>query len=135
MIELMKPEFDKKESERRVGLRVKKWVNESMCALPNGYDAIVTNITKIIIEYVRELVMTHGQENRYAESQCVRLTAGVRMLKDCGLFPDGQFRIFDFQMMMRDLVFDELRRYGIRKYSGIMEHPPICIPPIPSCDE
>ncbi len=135
MIELMKNEFDVKASECRVGRRVKKWADDFILVLLHKNEDIVRNLTMRIVEYAGELVETRGQESKFARSLYGELCAGLSMLRDCGLLMNGEFRVSDFQMMMRDLVFDELRRCGVRTYSGVMEHSPICIPPIPSCDE
>ena len=121
MIDLVQQEFNEDEAVARIKPKACQFIED--CGKVNAAhcEKIAENLAERIAFYAKEMIKTHGQENRFAEVFACQIISGLDMLESCGLLEADEW-FTPFCNMFKEVVFDELRRCGVRKYRGYLEH-------------
>ena len=121
MIDLVQQEFNEDEAVARIKPKVCQFIED--CGKVNSVhcEKIAENLAERITFYAKEVIDAHGQESRLARGLIGETYGGLDMLESCGLLEADEW-FTPFCNMFKEVVFDELRRCGVRKYRGYLEH-------------
>ena len=121
MIDLVQQEFNEDEAIARIKPKTCKFIEDFGKVNSAHCEKIAENLAERIVSYAKEVINTHGQENRFAKVFACQIISGLDMLESCGLLEADEW-FTPFLNMFQEVVFDELRRCGVRKYTGYLEH-------------
>ena len=111
--------YDCGKALERIRARVAPVLNSITIAPAPNKEGMLEVVAQHIEEYVSELVRTCGCESKSARESLYSLHEAISVMAACGIVDFcGVEQVDD---IMQDIVYDELRRCGVRKLNGYFE--------------
>lgn len=111
--------YNPDEGMRRILPRVKGFAEDLFVIQVPNHGVLCDYMAGQISEYIEEVSRCNGQESRAAKEMVYSIHDQMIILSVAGLISEDW--CVPFQRFMRSVLFDELRRCGIGKYSGALE--------------
>ena len=108
------------EGKRRIIHRVEEFMDDVFVIHVPNHRTLCEYMDGQISMYIEEVARCNGQESRQAREFCYSMHDQMNILSIAGLVQEDW--VAHFHNFVRGVLFDELRRCGIGKYSGTFEH-------------
>lgn len=115
MYNLVKP-FDYDATKNRILPQMQKFLQENLTTDVPRSTELADRLSVDLTDYINVMVKCHGQESCDASSELFEATSVLGALCTAGILNDDWFNMWI--PMARKILFDELRRCGIRKCDG-----------------
>ena len=115
MYNLVKP-FNYDATKNRIKPQMQKFLKENLTADVPKPTELADRCAVDLTDYIEIMVECHGQESRGASSELYGATSTLGAFCTAGILKDDWFDTWNH--LARKILFDELRRCGIRKCDG-----------------